>query len=179
MNPLTYSLCQKPVLGLLMFASSLCVFPPLFQDEPLPLQRAASFVKEFEAPVSRPYFLEIGFDFPSFESIRDDQVAGWGHNDNCERDYAAIPQSQRTELGRPIPLHVLLRHKQSGKVALDKVFNSLCITSTAASGFQKTRTVGRLDLVAGKYTIEVDNVTPQTGLDGVKTTVSLVAGHGK
>ena len=179
MNPLTYSLCQKPVLGLLMFASSLCVFPPLFQDEPLPLQRTASFVKEFEAPVSRPYFLEIGFDFPSLASIRDDQVAGSRYDDNCERDYAAIPQSQRTDLGRPIPLHVLVRDKQSGKVALDKVFNSLCITSTAASGLQKTRTVGRLDLVAGKYMIEVDNVTPQTGLDGVKTTVSLVAGHGK
>lgn len=179
MNPLTYSLCQKPVLGVLMFASSLCVFPPLFQDEPLPLQRAASFVKDFEAPVGRSYFLEIGFDFPSTASLRDDQVAGSRYDDNCERDYAAIPQSQRTDLGRPIPLHVLVRDTRSGKVALDKVFNSLCITSTAASGLQKTRTMGRLDLAAGKYTIEVGNVTPQNGLDGVKTTVSLVAGHGK
>lgn len=76
MNPLTYSLCQKPVIGLMMFASGLCVFPPVFQDEPLPLQQSgASFIKEFKVPVSKPYFLEIGFEFPSAASIRSDDVA--------------------------------------------------------------------------------------------------------
>lgn len=180
MNPLTYSLCQKPIIGLIMFASGLCVFPPLFQDEPLPLQQAgASLVKEFRVPVSKPYFLEIGFEFPSAASIRSDDVAGERYDANCERDYADIPLAQRTGLGRPIPIHVLVREKLSGNVTMDKVFNSLCIIYSAAAPFRKARTVGRLDLLEGKYVIEVDNIAGQTGLDGVKTTVSLVAGHGK
>ena len=119
MNPLTYSLCQKPVIGLIMFASGLCVFPPLFQDESLPLQQAgASLVKEFKVPVSKPYFLEISFEFPSVASIRSDEVAGERYDANCERDYADIPLAQRTGLGRPIPIHVLVREKLSGNVTM-------------------------------------------------------------
>jgi hypothetical protein len=180
MNPLMYSLCHKPVIGLMMFASSLCVFPPLFEDQSLPLQQTgASLIKEFKVPVGKPYFLEIGFEFPSAASIRSDDVAGERYDANCERDYAEIPQAQRIGLGRPIPIHVLVREKLSGNVTMDKVFNSLCIIDTQANPFRKTRTVGRLDLLDGKYVIEVDNIAGQAGLDGVTTTVSLVAGHGK
>ena len=54
MNPLTYSLCQKPVLGLTMFVSGLCAFPPLLPETPLPLQQAgARVVSEIEVPVAK------------------------------------------------------------------------------------------------------------------------------
>nr|WP_315394188.1 hypothetical protein [uncultured Duganella sp.] len=177
MNPLIYSLCQKPVIGVALFASTMCAFPPLFADQSLPLQQGgASVVKQLEVTVGKPYFLDIGFAFPSAASHRNDEVAGSRYDDNCARDYADIPLARREGLGRPIPIHVLVRDS-GGAVTMDKVFNSLCIVASRAGA--KTRTVGRIDLAAGNYTIEVDNVAAQAGLDGVKTTVSLVAGHGK
>jgi hypothetical protein len=180
MNELIYALCQKPVLGMTMFLATACAFPPLFEDVPLPLQQAdAVVVKEFEAPVGKPYFLEIGFEFRSAASMVADEVVGSSHDDNCLRDYAEIPLSQRAALGKPIPVHVLIREKPTGKVVIDKVFNSLCLNSSSAAGFKKFRTVGRLHLEKGKYIAEIHNMVAQTGLDDVKTTVSLVAEHGK
>jgi hypothetical protein len=74
MGPLTYSLCHKPVLGLAMFVAGACGFPPLFHEEPFPLQQAsAGFVKEFEAPVSKPYSLLLVFGFPSANSPPDEK----------------------------------------------------------------------------------------------------------
>ncbi|MDB5748879.1 MAG: hypothetical protein JWP72_3727 [Massilia sp.] len=176
MGPLTYSLCHKPVLGLAMFVAGACGFPPLFHEEPFPLQQAsAGFVKEFEAPVSKPYSLLLVFGFPSANSIRSDEVAGTGDNSNCERDYEDIPEPQRAAVGRPIPVRVSIREKRTGAVEFDSVFNSLCTTSTAATGNERTRTVARFPLTAGKYIIEIRNMASQAGLDDVKTTVSLVS----
>lgn len=180
MNELVYALCQKPVLGMMMFLATACVFPPLFEDEALPLQQSdAVLVKEFEAPVSKPYFLDIGFEFRSGASMVADGVVGSRYDENCSRDYAEIPQPQRAGLGNPIPIHVLIREKRTGKVFVEKVFNSFCLSSSTADGFKKFRTAGRLDLGKGKYIAEIHNMVSQGGLKDVKTTVSLVAGHGK
>ncbi|MCD2517063.1 hypothetical protein LQ564_12180 [Massilia sp. G4R7] len=66
MDPLTYSLCQKPVIALAMFVAGACAFPPLFQDEPFALQQAdAPMRKEFDAPVGKPYSLNLHFRFPT------------------------------------------------------------------------------------------------------------------
>jgi hypothetical protein len=78
-----------------------------------------------------------------------------------------------------VPLHVLVRDEHSGAIAIDSVFTSLCMEGWTGTGFGKIRTVARLDLAAGRYTIEVRNEANQTGFDGVRTTLSLVAGHGK
>jgi len=180
MGPLTYSLCKKPVLGLIMYVTSACAFPPLFWAEPLPLQQAsASFVKEFDAPVSKLYFLLLHFQFASTVSSQTDEVVGSLYNGNCNRDYADIPESQRAGLGRKIPIHVLIREQETGTIIIDRVFNSLCKTSAAASGLEKTRTVGQIYLATGKYVAEIHNLASQAGLDDVKTTVSLVSGNGK
>jgi hypothetical protein len=153
MNPLTYSLCKKPVIGIVMFVTSLCAFPPPFYAEPLPLQRAgASLVKEFEAPVSKSYFLELGFTYPSSAAVRSDPTEG-------------------------IPIHVLVRAKTNGAILIDKVFEARGIIGGTV--LTTTMPVARIDLAAGRYVIEARNMKSQPGLDGVQTTLSLVAGHGK
>lgn len=180
MSALAYALCQKPVVGIMMFAASLCAFPPLLHDAPLPLQQAgATLVREIDAPVAKPYFLDIDFAFPSAASLRADQVVGTRYDETCLRNAPDLRETQSAGLGRSIPLHVLVRDQRSGAVAIDKVFNSLCLTASGGSGFHKVRKAARLDLAAGHYVIEVRNLASQPGLDGVRTTVSLVAGHGK
>lgn len=177
MGPVTYSLCHKPVIGLLMFVASACGFRPLFQDAPFPLQQAqARVVRDFDAPVGKSYSLNLNFEFPSAAAVLADEVAGSRHDESCGRDYADISLAQREGLGRPIPVHVLVRDRQSGDLVLDRVFQTLCITSQGGTGFSKTRTAARIALAAGKYTMEVRSLQDQPGLDGVKTTVSLVSG---
>ena len=180
MDPLTYSLCQKPLIGILMFATSICAFPPLFQDEPFALQQAGALTsKEFEAPVGKPYSLNLHFRFPSAAASLADEVVGSRHDESCGRPYESISPAQRAGLGRPIPVHVLVREKETGKVALDQVFDTLCITSRGGPGFGKTRTAARFELARGKYILDVRSLEDQSGLDGVETTVSLVPGDRK
>ncbi|GGX75997.1 hypothetical protein GJV26_17775 [Massilia dura] len=178
MGPLIYSLCQQPVLGLILYISTACAFPPLFDAEPFPLRQAGTtIVRQFKAPVGKPYFLMLHFKFPSSDAVHGSEIAGSGYNANCDRDYADIPEPQRAGLGRPIPVHVLIREKQTGMVTVDKVFTSLCVTSWSAN--EKSRTVARFELAAGTYIAEIRNMENQAGLDGVTTAVSLVAGQGK
>lgn len=62
MGPIAYSLCHKPVLGLVMYLASACAFPPLVDQQALPLQQAdARVVTQFEAPVGKTYFLQLNF----------------------------------------------------------------------------------------------------------------------
>ena len=179
MGPIAYSLCHKPVVGLLMFVASACAFPPLFQDAPLALQQAgASVVREVDAPVGKTYSLALNFQFPSGGAGGARDVVGSTYNHNCERAYADIPPAQRQELGRPIPIQVRGREVRTGTVTLDQVFTTLCMTSSGA-GFVRTRTAASIQLAAGKHRIEVSNLERQDGLDGVKTTLSLVSGDRK
>lgn len=182
MGPLTYALCKKPVLGLVMLAASACGFPPLFHDEPFQLQQAgAHLIKEFEAPVSKAYPLALRFHFPTAAASRADEVVGDRSDASCDRDHATISIAQRMGLGRPVPIHVLVREKETGTVTTDAVFNTLCLSSRGGGpGFVKTRTAAYLRLAAGKtYVIELRSMEDQAGLDGVRTTVSLFSGFGK
>ena len=142
-------------------------------------QAGARFVREFEAPVSKPYSLLLDFDFPSLAAIRADGVVGSGYHAGCDGEHDSIPRMVRPDLGRVIPIHVVVREKQTGTVTLDQVFETLCKTSSSATGWNKTRTAARFHLDAGKYVIVVRNVEGQAGLDGVETTVMLVSEGGK
>ena len=179
MGPITYSLCQKPVIGLVMYITSACAFPPLFHGEPFPLQRAgAHIVKEVKAPIDHVYDLQLDFQFSSAQAMGADALVGSRYDAHCARPYADIPEAHREGLGQPIPLHVRVREKRTGALIMDKVFDSLCITSSASWDFQKTRTAGRIDLKQGRYLIEVRNIKGQA-LAGVTTTLALVPGGGK
>lgn len=170
MGPITYTLCQKPVIGIVLFASSACAFPPLFHDEALPLQQAqASFVREFEAPVGKTYFLDLRFHFPTAQAREADTVVGSRHEVDCQRD-----GRQQAGAGRPIPIQVLIREQRSGKLVLNSVADTLCMSD--GTSLVKQRRVARLELARGTYIAEIRNLESQPWLDGVKTTVSLFSG---
>lgn len=158
MGPMTYALCQKPVIGIAMFVASLCAFPPLILNEPLSLATAgAAASKEFVVPVDKSYSFDLAFAFPSLEAIRRDDV-----------------------VGRPIPIHVWIKRKADGRVVVDKTFVSLLeFANSGADHPTKWRKIGRVDLARGEYRVEMTNLEAQAGLDGVTTSFSLVGGHGK
>lgn len=182
MGPLTYSLCHKSAIGLALYVVSACAFPPLLRDSALPLQQAnARLAAEFEAPVGKPYSLILNFDFPSAAAVRQDEVVGSTYEAACQSAYADIPEARRTSVGRPIPIHVLIREKETGTVSVDRVFDTLCMTSSGpnGAGYRKTRTAARIALPAGNYLAEITNMESQKGLDGVRTTIALVSGDAK
>lgn len=181
MGPTTYSLCQKPIIGVAMWIASLCAFPPLFSDEPIDIAATGATIKKpFHAPVEKSYPLAVTFEFPSLEARLNDQVVGDRYSDKCQGDirYEEIPEIQRKGLGRPILFRVVLRKAADRSVVLDRTFVSLCTTSHDGKN-SKTRTIGWFPLEIGDYVAEVSNLEAQSGLPGVKTTISLYGGQGK
>jgi hypothetical protein len=166
-----------------MFVASLCAFPPLIRNEPLPLTSAGSVAsKEFVVPVDKSYLFDLAFEFPSIEAIRRDEIVGSRYDKYCEGDVKIeeIPALQGQGLGHPIPIHITIRRKSDRSVVVDRTFVSLCQIATSASGPPtKLRKIGRVELLRGEYVVEVTNLEAQRGLDGVKTSFSLVGGHGK
>jgi hypothetical protein len=180
MGPIAYSLCHKPVIGTVMWITSLCSFPALFSDEPISLTSAeASATKAFVVPVDKRYPLAVTFEFESTDARLHDQVVGTRFDENCNGDvrYEEIPENRRDGLGRPIPFKVTVRKAGDGLVVLEQTFTSLCVTSHA--GQKKARKIGWLELQRGEYTVEVVNLQAHPGLDRVKTRLSLYAGYGK
>ena len=180
MNPITYSLCQKPVIGVVMWITSLCSFPPLIQDEPISLAEAGAKISTtFQAPVDKGYGFDLAFEFSSNEARLKDQIVGSRYDEHCRSPvkFESIPESKREGLGRPIPFRIVVLRKSDRTVIIDKTLTSLC--SFASSDNRKFRMLGGVELVRGKYIAEVTNLESQAGLDSVKTTISLVAGHGK
>lgn len=182
MGPIAYALCQKPVIGLLMYMSSACVFPPLVQQAPLSLMTAQSSASAaFTVKVEKAYTIELNFEFPDGEALRRDQIVGSRYDSNCEPGvkYEDIPEAKRAGLGSPIPLHVVVRRPSDNAVVADQVLTSLCTVSTSFAPPTKSRSVQRIALTRGDYVLEVTNLQAQAGLDGIETSFSLVAGHGK
>lgn len=180
MGPTTYTLCQKPVIGVIMWITTLCSFPPLFKDAPIDLDKAgASISTTFTVPVRKSYPLEINFEFPTVEARLNDNIVGSRYDENCQggTQYIDIPVSKRVGLGRPIPFRVVIRKESNKAVIVDRIFESLCVASHV--GNKKSRTIGWLDLTEGSYLGEVISLESQSKLEGVKTTISLIAGYGK
>lgn len=122
--------------------------------------------------------LVLHFHFPDAADSLADQIVGARHDRACGvLRYEEMATGQRHELGRPMPVHVLVRNRQSGAVVVDKAVETLCLRSRGGEpGFVKTRTVTTLPLAVGTYTIELRNLAGQAGLEDVPTTVSLVPG---
>jgi hypothetical protein len=180
-NPITYSLCQKPIIGAVMWVTSLCVFPPLFSGEPINLSVAESIAsKAFVVPVDKKYALEVTFEFESIDARLNDQVVGNRFDERCLGDvrYAEVPEIGRAGLGRSIPFKVVVKKANDHAVVLERTFVSLCATSHDLTN-KKTRTIGWLELKRGDYAIEVKNLQSQPDLELVRTYISLTSGQGK
>jgi hypothetical protein len=180
MGPITYSLCQKPVIGVVMWVTSLCAFPPLFADAPISLAISGETIsKSFTVSVEKRYAFDLTFEFPSIETRLSDQIVGSRYDENCfgNKTLSDLRESKRVGLRRTFPIKVTVRREKDRGLVTERVFNSLCVTAHIDS--KKWRTVGWVELAQGDYIAEITNLESQAGLDGVKTYVSLVAGHGK
>lgn len=184
MAPLIFSLCYKPVIGIVMFVLFLCGAPRLFSDEPIDLTIAGSTVtRSVTAPIDMIYGLEVTFEFPSTEARHNDHVVGSTYANLCmglvshdtpefERiRYEDIPDIQRRVLGVPIPFKVVVRQAKDGSVVVEGTFESLCTTGWSANS--KHRDIAWVRLPIGDYIAEVTNLQAQSGLLGVHTTISL------
>jgi hypothetical protein len=180
MGPTTYTLCQKPVIGVIMFIAFLCSFPPLINNQPVSLETAGMVLSTpFTVRVDKSYGFELEFVFPSVEARLRDEIVGSRYDVYCKGDvrYEDIPKTETNGLGRPMPFQVVVRRKSDRVVVLDRSFQSLCTFAHVDS--KKYRYIGWVPLPAGEYIAEIFNLAPQSGLEGVKTNISLVSGHGK
>ena len=184
MGPITYSLCQKPVIGFVMFVATLCEFPPLIPNEPFALTTAGTTVtKEFEAPVDKAYSFELVFEFPSGTKRLNDQLVGsWpleycGDNVKYEDIYKDIPETQRIKMGHPIPIRIIVRNSVDRSIVVDQSYMTLC--SSGFTDTMKWRPIGRVTLNRGKYIAEITNLQSQPAFNTAKTMFTLVSGHGK
>jgi hypothetical protein len=180
MGPIAYSLCQKKIIGFAMFAATLCIFPPLIEGIPISLATAGSVATStFHVPVDKSYEFDLAFDFQSGKTYSEDQIAGTNYSKYCQGavDYQEIPLESRIGLGRTIPIRVVVRNNLDRTVVFDQTFTTLCVFGTRA--FIKMRKIGQVQLNRGDYIAEVKNIEAQTGLEGIRTYVSLVSGHGK
>jgi Domain of unknown function (DUF5625) len=188
MAPIIFSLCYKPVIGIVMIVLFLCGAPRLFSDEPIDLTiGGSSFTRSVTAPIDMTYALVLTFEFPSVEARLHDQIAGSTYANLCmglvshdtpefERiRYEDIPDMQRRVLGLPIPFKVVVQKATDGSVMVDHTFQSLCITSIDGRK-KKQRDIAWLQLPIGDYTVKVTNLQAQSDLPNVHTTISL---HGK
>jgi hypothetical protein len=178
MGPVTYSLCHKEIIGLAMWITGFCAFPPLIPATEVSLRDPGLILsKDFNAPVDTSYLLNLRFVFPSTEiRIKDRLVGDRYASQYCDGDipYDAIPDHERPGLGFPIPFKVTVRTEPEGIPVIERTFHSLCHVAHAKN--DKYRNVGRFDLNQGGYRIEVTNLQPQLAFDDITIEMSLVSG---
>lgn len=184
--PVTLYLCYKPVIRLVMFVLFLCGAPMPFSDEPIDLTVAGTTVtKSITIPVEMNYALQMTFEFPSVEARLADQIVGENYTRSCiglvshfdipgiERiRYEDIPEIERSVLGVSIPFKVVVRSTTDRAVLVDQTFQSLCVTGHNGEK-EKYRDIAWLRLPSGYYIAEITNLQEQSGLTGVKTTISF------
>lgn len=135
--------------------------------------------REFRAPVEKSYLLALHFIFPSTEARLKDEVVGSrsGHNCAGETEYERIPEKERTGLGQPLPLRVLVWNASSNLLVFERTFHSLCASGHATN--DKWRDVGRIPLKEGIYRLQVHNFAPNPAFNGLKAEMTLVSGESK
>lgn len=181
MNSITYALCSKQIIGPAMWIVGLCSFPPPVPPTEVSLQeRGLVLQRDFEAPVSKAYGLDLRFIFPSVDARLKDELVGDGRLSRyCDGSipYSSIPQADRQGLGRPIPLKVVVRKQAGGALVVEQVFDSLCMAAHGTN--DKSRALGPLVLKEGAYRLEVHNLIAQPTFKDVTVELSLVPGGAK
>lgn len=174
-----FSLCQKPLLGVAMVAVSLCEFPPLLKDVPVELSAAGSVASaEFEVPVDMKYALLLEMSNPGGESLSKQEVMiiGDRRQEDCAAtvDLAKMPVRERAAFGRPMPFKVEVRRKPDGMLVYTRAVTTLCVASKWAN--QRSRSLGQIALLRGAYSVRIENVAAQSGLEKLKATLVLAPG---
>ncbi len=174
MNEITYFLCHKPIIGLAMYITSLCAFPPLFSNVPIALSsNQTSTEHTFEAPVATEYTLELVFGYSApIETVN--AFIGKESVVNCQARFA----SERLALaapngnGRQTPLEVILKRIDKPSVEQRFFSSGACSPSWWRRG-EVGRTIARTELERGKYTIRVRSLAEVALPSGVQSTLQL------
>ena len=177
MGPIAYSLCQKPVIGLVMWATTLCTFPPLIDDKVFLLKEEKPSISiPFEVPVEKSYSLKMNFVFPTTEARLKDKLIGSRYHQYCYDNikYNEIPEHERKGLGQPMIFKVIIQEKD-GSIVFEETVESLCITSHRKN--IKTRTITRIPLLEGEYVAKITSLDSQNSLKDVNTSIRLDAGR--
>jgi len=179
MSPFIYNLCQKPIVGLAMASVALCEFPPLMKDVQLKLGEAGTVVTaDVEVPVDLSYALMLEMSNPAGESLSKQEVSIIGDRrvEDCEEglDLAKVPRQERASFGRPMAFKVEVRRKPDNTLLHSRTVNTLCVASKWAN--QRSRSLGNFALARGAYSVRIENIDAQAGLEHLTTTVVLAPG---
>lgn len=181
MNPTLYALCQKAVLGPVLWISGQCSFPPLLPEFPVSLHAPGLILtKEFEAPVSKKYFLSFHVEFPSVEQRLNDTLIGSRFDVTCYGDEAKkasdFPAERQSDLGRPVKLHAKVLRLPSNTVAWEADIASICRAGHDLNA-KKLQVLALLHLTQGKYRIDVMNVEARPDLAAFGTSLTIHSGQ--
>ena len=133
MNQIIYNLCQKPVVGVALWISTLCGTSPIIDSQPVNLQASGLILeKEFNIPIETQAKYNLSLSANPRSSI-----IGSNYSEICWRaalgedireELKNMPQTNREELGNIIPFHVIIKSTKSNNTILDKTFYSICTT---------------------------------------------------
>ena len=176
MSPFIYSMCQKPFVGLAMASVALCEFPPLMKDAPLKLTEAGNVVTaDVEVPVDLSYALLLEMSNPSGDSLSKQEVSIIGNRrvEDCSEgsDLAKVSKQDKAGYGRPMAFKVEVRRKPDNTVVHSRLVTTMCVASKWAN--QRSRSLANIPLARGNYTIRVENVDAQAGLEHLATNLVL------
>jgi hypothetical protein len=179
MSPFIYSMCQKPIVGLAMASVALCEFPPLLKDAQLKLGDAGTVVTaDIEVPVDLSYTLLLEMSNPDGESLSKQEVSIIGERrmEDCGEniDLAKLTKPVRASYGRPMEFKVEVRRKPDNMLVHSRTVTTLCVASKWAN--QRSRSLGNIALVRGAYSVRIENVDAQAGLERLNANVVLAAG---
>ena len=175
MGPITYSLCQKQGIGLVMWLTFMCSFPPLIENEPFSLKDINQPISiAFESPVEKSYELSIDFAFPTTDDRVQDKFIGsrYCQNNTIPKN---ISESQKINFGKPINLKISVQNKENDLTVFDKIIKSFCTTSHRRN--IKTRTITYIPLSEGDYIINIELLDKIVGLNDVNASIRLHAGR--
>lgn len=176
MSPFIYNLCQKPIVGLAMATVALCEFPPLMKDVQMKLDEAGTVVTaDVEVPVDLSYALMLEMSNPSGDSLSKQEVTIIGDRrvEDCDEsiDLAKVPKLERASFGRRMAFKVEVRRKPDNVLIHSRTVNTLCVASKWAN--QRSRSLGNIPLVRGAYSVRIENIDAQAGLERLHTMVVL------
>lgn len=176
MSPFIYSLCHKPIVGLAMASVALCEFPPLMKDVQMRLNEAGAIATaDVEVPVDLSYALLLEMSNASGESLSKQEVMILGDRrvEDCAdgSDLAKLPRQERAGFGRPMAFKVEIRRKPDNALVHSRLVNTMCVVSKWAN--QRSRSLGNIALARGAYSVRIENLAAQSGLERLNATVLL------
>jgi hypothetical protein len=170
-------MCQKPLVGLAMATVALCEFPPLMKNAPLQISEAGTVVSaDVEVPVDLSYALQLEVSNPAGDSLSKQEISILGDRrmEDCIEgsDLSKVSKQDRASYGRPMAFKVEVRRKPDNALIHSRLVNTMCVAAKWAN--QRSRSLGTIPLARGMYSIRVENVDAQAGLEHLASNVVLV-----